>query len=253
MGNPVQSIDRVLDIIEILSQNPNGLTLTDLASLSGLHTSTTHRLLSSLSARGYAVKNPDTGRYKLTLRIFEIASRVANSSNLLTVSRPILERLQHSTNETVHLVVPDGTDVVYLYKESDGSLDVRMGSTIGLRSPMYCTGVGKSILASLPWDKFKKIWENSHPVQHTQHTITDEETMLAECRKIQVLGYATDKEEHEAGVCCVATVVKNCFGRPVAAISISLPSFRFTEETEKNLSRQIISAAEEISKNLGKI
>ncbi len=253
MGTPVQSIDRVLDIIEILSENPNGLTLTDLSSLSGLHTSTAHRLLSALSTRGYAVKNPDTGRYKLTLRIFEIASRVANSSNLLTVSRPILERLQHNTNETVHLVVPDGTDVVYLYKESDGSLDVRMGSTIGLRSPMYCTGVGKSILASLPRDKFEIIWNSTKAQQHTQYTITDPEAMLAECRKIRAQGYATDKEEHESGVCCVAAVVKNCFERPVAAISISLPSFRFTEEMEKGLSRQVMQAAEEISINLGKI
>lgn len=253
MATPVQSIDRVIDIIEILSENPNGLTLTDLASLAQLHTSTAHRLLSSLSTRGYAVKNPDTGRYKLTLRIFEIASRVANSSNLLTVSRPILERLQHSTGETVHLVVPDGTDVVYLYKESDGSLDVRMGSTIGLRSPMYCTGVGKSILSSLPLEKFHKIWEQSNPQQHTPFTITDEEKMLAECKKIQALGYATDLEEHESGVCCVAAVICNCFDRPVAAISISLPSFRFTKETEKALSQQVKNAALEISKNLGKI
>lgn len=253
MANSVQSIDRVLDIIEILSENPNGLTLTDLAERSGLHTSTTHRLLSSLSSRGYAVKNPDTGRYKLTLRIFEIASRVANSSNLLTVSRPVLERLQHSTGETVHLVVPDGTDVVYLYKESDGRMDVRMGSTIGLRSPMYCTGVGKSILASLPQEKFRQIWEQSSPILHTPKTITDLTQMMKECAKIRALGYATDSQEHEPGVCCVAAVVKNCFERPVAAISISLPSFRFSEEKEKELSRQIISAASEISKNLGRI
>ena len=253
MGTPVQSIDRVLDIIEVLSENPSGMTLTDLASCANLHTSTAHRLLSSLSTRGYAIKNPDTGRYKLTLRIFEIASRVANSSNLLTLSRPILERLQHNTNETVHLVVPDGADVVYLYKESDGTLDVRMGSTIGLRSPMYCTGVGKSILASMSSSKFKAVWEQSNPIQHTASTIIDESKMMAECRKIRALGYATDREEHESGVCCVAAVVKNCFDRPVAAISISLPSFRFTEEAEKNLSSLVKLAAEEISINLGKI
>ena len=253
MATPVQSIDRVMDIIEILPENPNGLTLTDLSEKSGLHTSTTHRLLSSLSSRGYAVKNPDTGRYKLTLRIFEIASRVANSSNLLTVSRPILERLQHTTGETVHLVVPDGTDVVYLYKESDGNLDVRMGSTIGLRSPMYCTGVGKSILSSLHNERFKEIWKSFNLIRHTPQTIIDETQMIRECAKIRALGYATDKEEHEPGVSCVAAVVKNCFERPVAAISISLPTFRFTEEKEKELSRQIISAAAEISKNLGKI
>ncbi len=253
MSTPVQSIDRVLDIIEILSENPNGLTLTDLASLAELHPSTAHRLLSSLASRGYAIKNQETGRYKLTLRIFEIASRVANSSNLLTVSRPILERLQHSTNETVHLVVPDGTDVVYLYKESDGSLDVRMGSTIGLRSPMYCTGVGKSILAYLPKEKFRKIWDASRPIQHTPHTIIQEEQMLAECQKIRKLGYATDIEEHEAGVCCVAAVIRNCFDRPVAAISISLPAFRFSKEKEEELSRQVMLTANEISSQLGHI
>lgn len=253
MATPVQSIDRILDLVEILSENPGGLILSDLAAKSGLHTSTTHRLLASLVTRGYAVKNPDTGRYRLTLRIFEVGSRVANSSNLLTVSRPILERLQHSTNETVHLVVPDGSDVVYLYKESDGNMDLRMGSTVGLRAPMYCTGVGKSILASLTDDKFSAIWKTFQITKFTQTTITTEEQMKLECARIRALGYATDRQEHEEGVCCVATVIKNCFGRPIAAISISLPSFRFTEEKKSTLSKLIMEAAKEISINMGSI
>ena len=205
-----------------------------------------------LVSRGYAIKNPDTGKYRLTLRIFEVGSRVANSSNLLTVSRPILERLQHATGETVHLVVRDGCDVVYLYKESDGNVDVRMGSTIGNRSPMYCTGVGKAILATLSPADFDKVWEASPVQQHTPTTITKKEDMLRECTMIRAVGYSVDRAEHENGVCCVATTVQNCFERTVAAISISVPSFRFNQEKEKELSRLVISAAKEISIHLGK-
>lgn len=252
MATPVQSIDRMLDLIELLAQRPTGVSLSELAELSGLHASTTHRLLGALSSRGYVSKNPDTGKYRLTLRIFEVGSRVANSSNLLTVSRPILERLQHETGETVHLVVRDGCDVVYLYKESDGTLDVRMGSTIGNRSPMYCTGVGKSILATLSKPEFESVWQQSDIRQYTQTTITDKEAMESECAAIRSRGYSIDRAEHEDGVCCVATSVQNCFGRTVAAISISLPSFRFTEEKEKHLSALVLSASKEISVHLGK-
>lgn len=252
MATPVQSIDRILDIIEALAAHPSGISLTELAEISELHPSTTHRLLGSLVSRGYATKNPDTGRYRLTLRIFEVGSRVANSSNLLTVSRPILERLQHATGETVHLVVRDGCDVVYLYKESDGNVDVRMGSTIGNRSPMYCTGVGKAILATLSNEELLNVWKNSVIQQHTQTTIIKLEDMMQECAKIRALGYSADRAEHENGVCCVASSVQNCFGRTVAAISISLPSFRFTEEREKELSQLVIAASKEISVQLGK-
>lgn len=252
MATPVQSIDRILDIVEILAAHPNGISLSELAEVSELHPSTTHRLLGSLVSRGYAIKNPDTGKYRLTLRIFEVGSRVANSSNLLTVSRPILERLQHATGETVHLVVRDGSDVVYLYKESDGSVDVRMGSTIGNRSPMYCTGVGKAILATLSPEDFENTWLQSTVQQHTKTTITNIDDMSRECRKIRALGYSVDREEHENGVCCVASSVDNCFGRTVAAISISLPAFRFSQEKEKELSVLVTAASKEISVRLGK-
>ena len=101
---PVQSIDRVLDLIETLSSASHGMTLTDLSASVGLHVSTTHRLLSSLVSRGYVQKDGETGKYRLTLRMFEIGSRVLDGLNLVSIARPHLEYLADLTRETIHLV-----------------------------------------------------------------------------------------------------------------------------------------------------
>ena len=112
----VQSIDRVFDIIETLSSVPQGMTLSDLASATDLHISTAYRLVTSLSEQGYARKDSASGKYRLTLRMFEIGSRVSNVLSLLPASKQFLDELANTTQEAVHLVERDGDGVVYLYK-----------------------------------------------------------------------------------------------------------------------------------------
>ena len=148
--SPVQSIDRLIDIIEALSGTPRGLALNELSASVGLHASTTHRLLAALAARGYVNKDIESGKYRLTMRLFEVGSRVVGGMNLVSLARPYLEHLAAITNEAIHLVVRDGDEVVYLYKEDLGDSSMRMASFVGLRTPMYCTAVGKSILSRLP-------------------------------------------------------------------------------------------------------
>lgn len=113
---PVQSIDRVLDIIEALSFQPHGMLLKDLSAAVGLHVSTTHRLLVALVSRGYVQKNIETGKYRLTVRLFEVGNRAIGGINLVSLSRPYLERLAAEIGETVHLVARNDDEVVYLYK-----------------------------------------------------------------------------------------------------------------------------------------
>lgn len=126
--SPVQSIDRLFDIVEALSNAPRGMALSDLSAAVGLHTSTTHRLLAALVARGYVQKDIESGKYRLTMRLFEVGSRAVGGMNIVSLARPYLEHLAATTHEAIHLVVRDGDEVVYLYKENMGDSTVRMAS-----------------------------------------------------------------------------------------------------------------------------
>ena len=250
-GSPVQSIDRVFDIVEALSNVPHGMSLTDLSAAVGLHVSTVHRLLSALVARGYVQKDFETGKYRLTMRLFEIGSRVVGGLNLVSVSRPFLEHLADYTGETIHLVARHGHEVVYLYKEETHSSIVRMASLVGLRNPMYCTAVGKSIMAFLPRDTIRAIWDNTVVTAFTPHTITRFSDLLEELDRSRELGYAVDREEHELGVMCVAAPIFDYSGAPVGAISASAPASRMNPERIADFAKQIMHSAGGITNLLG--
>ena len=250
-STPVQSIDRVFDIVEALSSSPHGMSLTDLAAAVGLHVSTVHRLLASLSSRGYVQKDIETGKYRLTLKMFEVGSRAACGVNLVSIARPYLERLAEFSGEAVHLVARLGDEVVYLYKEDTSSSIARMASFVGLKNPMYCTGVGKSIMAYLPEDEVEKIWNGSQVVQFTPKTLTTLEALREDLARARERGYAIDDEEHDLGVRCMAAPVRNWKGDPVGAISISGPAARMTDDTMAQLVAPLQETAGAISQLMG--
>ncbi len=247
----VQSIDRVLDILETLSSTPQGMLLTELSSKVGLHVSTAHRLVNMLVDRGYAVKEQGTGKYRLTLRIFEIGSRISGVWDMLEMARPYLDDLAAQSQEAVHLVERDGSGVVYLYKAEPFRQLVRMGSRYGLRNPMYCTGVGKSILALLPAEEVERVWKAEPITAFSPNTITDLEQMHRELERIRQRGYAIDNEEHEPGVRCVAVAIRNWQGAPVAAVSISAPTARMDDAMIGKMLPKLQFTAKEISRMLG--
>lgn len=247
----VQSVDRVLDILEILSSAPLGMSLSDLSAAAGLHVSTAHRLVHVLVERGYAVKETGSGKYRLTLRTFQVGSRVSRVWDLLTAARPHLDELAAVSQEAVHLVERDGNSVVYLYKAEPFRQLVRMESRTGLRNPMYCTGVGKSILALLSPEEVEKIWDSETITAFSPSTITDLPRMQQELELTRQRGYAIDNEEHEPGVRCMAVAIRNWAGEPVAAVSISAPVNRMDETMMKKMLPRLQTAAEEISKMLG--
>jgi len=201
--------------------------------------------------RGYAVKETASGKYRLTLRTFEIGCRVSGVWDLLTAARPLLEELAAESKEAVHLVERDGSSVVYLYKAEPYRQLVRMGSRTGLRNPMYCTGVGKSILALLPREEVARIWESETITAFSPNTITSLDRLQTELELTRQRGYALDNEEHEAGVCCVACAIRNWAGLPVAAISISAPASRMDAGMVETLLPRIRSVSDQLSRMLG--
>ena len=250
-NNSVQSIDRVLDILEALSAAPQGLALSELAAATSLHASTAHRLLASLVGRGYARKDPESGKYRLTLRLYEISRRVSSVLDLFTASKPILEVLSNEVKEVIHLVERDGNEVVYLYKFEPFSRPINITSSVGLHNPMYCTGVGKSIMAYLPEKEVRTICEQTQVVRFTPKTIATWEDLHADLALIRQRGYAIDDEEHDLGVRCVAAPIFNWNGMPVGAMSISGLSVRMTDATIERFAPKLLHTAGEISKSMG--
>ena len=249
---PVQAIDRVLDIVETLSQSPRGMLLSEIAPVVNLHISTVHRLLTSLSARGYVYKDTDSGRYRLTMRMFEIGSGAIVENSLLTTAKPAMEMLSAQTLEVVHLAILDGSGLLYLHKEDPGVNIVRMGSRTGMRGPLYCTGAGKALMSAWTDDELADRWPGMKVVRYTNNTIVSLEQMKRELDKIRKRGYALDNEEHELGVRCVAAAIRNHLGVTVAAISISTPSSRMKdkESVQKNATL-VQSTAQSVSERLG--
>lgn len=227
--NPIQVADRLFLVLETLAQS-GPMALTDLSRLLDLNKSTIHRLLTSLIYMGYVRQDLDTGKYSLSFKILTLSNRFLEKMDILDTVRPMLRQISRETGETVHFVQLDGTDAVYICKEESTQNSVRMVSKVGNRIPLYCSGVGKAILADMPLDKVSHIWEQSERVSLTPHTITDYDDFLTCLLDVRKNGYALDNEENELGVRCIAVSLPNISGTPLYAMSISAPVTRMSDE-----------------------
>ena len=244
----VQSVERIFQLIESLAAHPAGAGLQRLAQDTGLAKSTVHRLLASLVSLGYAAQD-ENGRYRLTLKMFELSSGIVNSMDIMDVAKVHLERLAQRTGEAVHLVIRDGQDIVYIYKTESGPM--RMSSRVGLRSPLYCTGVGKAILATLPADEVAQIWQHTTPQKLTAHTIVEFDALQAQLTEVRACGYAIDDEENELGVRCVAVAIPGVGGRADSAFSISGLAPYMTPERIRRIATLAQDARTDIMADLG--
>ena len=244
----VQSVERIFQLIESLAAHPAGEGLQRLAQDTGLAKSTVHRLLASLVSLGYAAQD-ENGRYRLTLKMFELSSGIVNSMDIMDVAKVHLERLAQRTGEAVHLVIRDGQDIVYIYKTESGPM--RMSSRVGLRRPLYCTGVGKAILATLPADEVAQIWQHTTPQKLTAHTIVEYDALQAQLTEVRTNGYAIDDEENELGVRCVAVAIPGVGGRADSAFSISGLAPYMTPERIRRIATLALDARTDIMADLG--
>lgn len=246
----IKSVAKALQIIDILADAKEELTLGEIANKMGLAKSTVHGLLSTLRDFGYIEQSIFSGKYKLGLRLFELGSIVANGWDVRTVAAPYIQRLVDKLGETVHLVVLDKGEVLYIDKR-ETSHSLRIVSQVGMRLPAHCTGVGKVLLASLPPEEVKRIVAIKGLQRFTKHTITDLETLEKELDKVRAQGYAIDNEEIMDSLRCVAAPIRDNTGKVCAAISVSGPVARLEGKKLKLAIEQVVKTAAEISADLG--
>lgn len=248
--NSVKSVDHALSVLEKLKENSQGMGVTELSVRLELSKSTVHRLLMSLSAKNYVRQEPITKKYNLGLKFIEIGEHVNESLDIRKIAAPQLAELSRKTKETVHLVVMENFEAVYIDRvESDST--IRMYSRIGKRLPMHCTGAGKVFLAHLPPKSWELFLEGNQLIEFTGNTLISERVLLTQLKLIKKNGFAIDDEEYEAGVKCIAVPIRDLHGEVIATISVSIPAIRFTEEGIDSIIKILKDASHKISGELG--
>lgn len=247
----VKSALRVLDIFELLAQHPDGLSLSEIASHLAIPKSSAHGLLGTLLGRGYLRAGRQGRTYRLGVRLFELGSSYMASADLMADGQEVVRDLARACDETVHLAILTGDEVLYVAKE-EGTNTVRMVSAVGRRFPAYGTGVGKMLLAALTPAELDALYPPDRPLAAiTSRTITDPAAFRQELAESRRRGYATDFEESTPGLCCIAAPVFDSEGAEVAALSVSVPSARFGDERQASLRHHVQESAARLSRTLG--
>jgi DNA-binding IclR family transcriptional regulator len=252
--NLVQTIERASQILDILGQSPQGISIRELSTKINLPKGTIHRLLSSLLYFGYVRQDPKSRNYFLGFKLVDLGSLLLNQLDLRKEAEPFLRNLAEATNETVHMVVMDRDEVVYIekveFEQNPGGL--RMASRIGLRNPIHSCAVGKVFLADLTDEALDHLLRGKKLLKRTENTMTDPVQLREHLKLVRKQGFAIDAEENEKGIRCLAAPVRNQSGKVVAAISISGPAFRMTRKLiQEKLKKDVMETALRISQKLG--
>jgi DNA-binding IclR family transcriptional regulator len=243
-------LDRAFAILDALASAAHDASLSELAETVKLHKSTVHRLLMILEGYRVVQRDPQTGRYQLGLRLFELGSLAVGNFNVRERARAHLERLVYEVDETVHLCVLDAGEVLYIDK-IEPSRSVRMASRVGRRNPAHCTAVGKAMLAWLPEKEVDNILRHHGLPRMTPNTIMTPAELKSELERVRQRGYAIDNEEVEEGVRCLGAAVLDHTGRPIAALSVSAPAFRLPTEKLAAVAASVCLAARLLSEESG--
>ena len=228
---------RVLDVVA--AEQP--VRFTRLMERLGTPRATLHRLLKHLQEEGFVALRAD-GAYELGVHLLRLAASSWAGSSLRAVAEPHLAALHEATGETVHLGVLARDEVAYLDKV-DARRAVRMHSQVGNTSPLYCTGVGKAILAALPDERLVPLLARIEYHPFTAATVSNAAEAMVAVRAVRAEGVAHDREEHEPGIRCVAAAIAVAGTTDVAAVSVTAPAYRLDEGDIALWKREVARAA----------
>lgn len=245
----VRSVGRACEILDALYAAGGEAPLREISQRVGLNKSTVHGILATLQHMRY-VGQTASGSYTLGLRLLELGNATVARLDLRNQASDILRELVLRFEETAHLVMLDGTDVVYIDKV-ESTQSMRIVSQVGKRLPAACTGVGKAILASLPSEELDRLLEITELRAFTRNTITDKVRLREHLAEVHRRGYAIDDEEILDGLRCVAAPIFNHTGACIGAMSISGPSVRMGPSRIEEMIPVVCEAAHEVCRRMG--
>ncbi|WHY85067.1 IclR family transcriptional regulator [Neobacillus novalis] len=235
-------------IIDFLSASDHPQSLNTISKEAELTNSTALKILDTLLLIGYVQKDYESKKFSLGTALIKIANKAMNRLDIKQIAQPHLEKLQQKTLETVHLGILDHTSIVYVTK-IESKNPVCLYSKIGKAIPLYCSAMGKAVLADQTDQEIRQYLAATSLVKMTEHTITDEDAFMNEIAKIRNLGYSFDNQEHENEVFCIgASITLN--GKNHGAFSVSIPHYRVTDELLKETIQAIQTCKADIISDL---
>jgi DNA-binding IclR family transcriptional regulator len=244
--SPIQVIERMMKLLEVLAEHPEPLGLKQVAQYAGLHPSTAHRILAAMAA-DRLVDRIEPGAYRLGMRLLELGNLVKSRISVREMALPVMRELHAQTGETVNLTVRQDDEIVYVERTSSGRSAMRVVHVVGTRAPLHVTAAGKLFLLEDGFSRLRDYARRTGLRALTKNSITALAQLERELERIQRQGWATDAEEAEVGVRCVAAAVRDDAGRLVAGLSISSPADRM----KAHWGPLVKEAAERIGRAIG--
>ena len=249
-GVMVQSVARALEILECFDESTEILGISEIAERMNLSKSTVFGLVNTLLNKGYLEQDVVDKRYKLGIRLFELGHLYSLRLNIINEAMPYCEKLSKKYNATVHIGTRYANEIIYIAKVDRPDSFV-IFSQVGKRAPLYCTGVGKGILAFLDEQEIRDYADQTTYIKYTGNTITNATDLINELEKIRKIGYSTDNEEIVPGLRCVSAPIFDRNKKPIAAISLSMIGNTMNDESIEIISKELISVVIHISLRLG--
>ncbi|MEJ5211875.1 MAG: IclR family transcriptional regulator [Burkholderiales bacterium] len=242
----IQVIDRMMNLLQVLAAHTQPVSLKQLATLTGLHPSSAHRILNVMVEKGLVAKQ-EPGTYRLGLKLLELGNLVKARLDIRREALPYMQQLHQELGETVNLSLREGDEMVYVERTASGRAMMRVVQVVGARAPLHITAVGKIFLAEGGDEEARAYARRTGLPAYTPHTLTSEEALLEELARVRKKHIAFDNEEAEKGVCCIGAGIRDADGRLVAGLSISAPAERF----DRNWAQRVRETANAISAALG--
>ena len=245
----LQTIQKTGELLALFDRDHTEWGVREAAEKLKTAKSSAHDLMSSLAQIGFLQKTDD-GRYRLGWRLVTMSETLLTTTELRKETRPILEELAAQYQETIHLAILDDTQVVYVDK-LEGRQAVRVELTsLGARLYAHCSALGKVLLAYSAPENVKRIIKAAGLPRFTSNTITNEEELAQALVKIRKQGYAYDLEEILLDLCCVGAPIFDYTGEVIAALSMSIPAYRF-RRSQAEFRDAVMRTSKKISKRLG--
>lgn len=237
----VPALERALSILESLSKSRHGLTLSQLSRSLALPKSSVHCLLLTFERHGYLHHDDNSGRYRLGLRLFDLANAAVSGVMLRDQAAPFLNQLRESTHLTTHMAVLEHDEVVLIEKVEP--LTARVNSWIGKRMDVHCTALGKALTAYLPEEQVEALVRRRGMLRHNDNTIASLRKLKQELEQVRKQSYSIDDEEEEIGVRCLGAPILSANNQALAAISITGTVDQINADSRDALVAEVKAAA----------
>lgn len=245
----VSSVVKVFSILSALGEQKE-IGVSELSQRLFMSKATTYRFLQTMKQLGYVVQEGEADKYSLTLKLFELGAKSLEYVDLIEIADKEMRHIGQLTHEALHLGAFDDNAIIYIHK-IDSSYNLRMYSRVGRRNPLYCTAIGKVLLAWQDEEIVKGILEQIEFVRKTETTLLNANQLTVELAMVREQGYAEDREEQELGLRCVAVPIYDRLGQVIAGLSISFPTIRFDEQQLEDYVSLLKVAGCNISEKMG--